>query len=128
VMLRWETSLPIKQAIVRASSLGGAGISPDTEQFLTRQETQYVVSIVGLQGRMLGRDRVASLKVKGKDPIPATDIKPATDQAKVYLIFARSSPITLEDQEVEVSFKSGGIEIKHKFKLKDMVFDGKLDL
>jgi hypothetical protein len=34
----------------------------------------------------------------------------------------------VEDGEVELRLKLGGLEIKRKFRLKEMVFEGKLEI
>ena len=44
----------------------------------------------------------------------------------LILFFPRTNPLTVEDNEVEFAFKLGNLNIKKKFKLKDMMFDGKL--
>ena len=46
----------------------------------------------------------------------------------ILLRFAKTEPIRVEDNEVEVDAKLGKFEVKKKFKLKDMVFNGKLEL
>jgi hypothetical protein len=62
------------------------------------------------------------------------DVKGDRDQVGVnrYLFFPKAQPgshlITLEDNEVEVALKLGNTEIKRRFRLKDMVFDGKLEI
>jgi hypothetical protein len=43
-------------------------------------------------------------------------------------IFPRTDPITLDDKEVELDLKLGTMEAKRKFNLKDMVYNGKLEL
>jgi hypothetical protein len=42
--------------------------------------------------------------------------------------FPRSVPYTLDDKEVEFATKLGDLSLKYKFRLKDMVFNGKLEL
>jgi len=42
--------------------------------------------------------------------------------------FARSAPFTVDDKEVESSTKFGDVTLKYRFKLKDMVFNGKLEM
>jgi hypothetical protein len=76
----------------------------------------------------------ALLKIKGRSPIEAEDVKADRDQrgANLYLFFPKTQPgshlITPEDNEVEVRVKLGSTEIRRKFRLKDMVFDGKLEI
>jgi hypothetical protein len=139
VIVRWHTALPVKQAVVRARYGNEVGSSPEAAQILNRQETQYVVGIIGLPMAMAKTNPArlksnALLRLKGRAPIAADDVKAAPDQrgANLYLFFPKTQPgshvIALEDNEVEVSLKLGNTEIKRKFKLKDMVFDGKLEI
>ena len=51
---------------------------------------------------------------------------PPLSQVVNWLVL--STPITLDDKEVELDLKLGSIEAKRKFNLKDMVYNGKLEL
>ena len=42
--------------------------------------------------------------------------------------FPKKDAFSLDDKEVEFSMKLGNATAKRKFKLKDMVFEGKLEL
>ncbi len=139
VTVRWHTAAPIKQAVARARYGNEVGTSPEAAQMLNRQETHYVVGIIGLPMAVAKRNPAqlksnALLKLKGRSPIVAEDVKAAPDArgANLYMFFPRTQPgshvIVLEDNEVEVSLKLGNTEIKRKFKLKDMLFDGKLEI
>ncbi len=46
----------------------------------------------------------------------------------VLFVFPRTRPFTIDDQEVTFATKLGISGVKLKFKLKDMVVDGKLEL
>jgi hypothetical protein len=46
----------------------------------------------------------------------------------MLFLFPKTVPLTLDDKDVEFSSKVGSLMVKQKFHLKDMVFDGKLDL
>jgi hypothetical protein len=46
----------------------------------------------------------------------------------LYFAFPKTEEITLEDKEVEFISKVGPMEFKKKFKLADMVLNGKLTL
>ena len=135
VTFRWHTALPMRQAVARSRFGKEAATSPEAAKMLTRQETQYIVGITGIPGMFLrgaGQDlkSLASLKPKGKAAIAAEQVQ--TDQqgraVSVYLIFPRKPEITLADEEVEVDLKLPASELKRKFRLKDMVYDGKLEL
>ena len=138
-IVRWHTALPIKQAAARSRYGDEAATSPDAAKMLARQEQQYVVGIAGLPGRLVrGKPEQlrssAFLKVKGQPPLQAADVKGdrEQDRANLYLFFPRgqagSHVITLDDQEVEVLLKLPSLEIKRKFRLKEMVYEGKLEI
>lgn len=139
VIIRWHTALPIKQAAAKLRYGDEAGSSPEAAKMLARKEEQYVVGISGLpfqlvRGKPEQLQSAAVLRIKGQPPIQAVDVKGDRDQVGVnlYLFFPKAQPgshlITLEDNEVEVALKLGNTEIKRRFRLKDMVFDGKLEI
>lgn len=135
VTVRWHTALPVKQAIARSRYGSEAAASPEAAKIFSRQETQYVVGIIGLPMQALRGNPAqlksrASLKIKGKEPIAAADVVGDRQErgVNVYLFFSRKPEIMLADEEVEVSLKLPSSEIRRKFKLKDMVYEGKLEI
>lgn len=46
----------------------------------------------------------------------------------VFFAFPKSADIRVEDQEMEFETNIGGLILKRKFKLKDMVYEGKLEI
>ncbi|MDA2930016.1 hypothetical protein MYX84_08740 [Acidobacteria bacterium AH-259-O06] len=85
------------------------------------------------------------LKIKGQEPIRSdavhidvgrggntVDAQALRSGAEIYVMFPRtqegSHVITVKDKDVEFVTKIGEREVKKKFKLKDMVYDGKLEL
>jgi hypothetical protein len=46
----------------------------------------------------------------------------------VFYTFSKSQIIAADDKEVEVDLRIGPIQAKKKFNLKDMVYNGKLEL
>ena len=137
--LRWVSALPVRQAIARLKYGEEAGSSPEAAEMLEREETNYVISVASLPARMVGgnveqlKSRVA-LNIKGKDPIAPDDIigRRREEGAVLYFFFPKgqngSHVITAADKEVEFVLKLRNMEVKRKFKLKDMVYNGKLEL
>ena len=85
------------------------------------------------------------LKIKGREPIAAeavhvqggleqnaVDAEALRSAADIYFMFPRQGEggelITLKDKKVEFVTQIGSLKAKRKFKLKDMVYRGKLDL
>jgi hypothetical protein len=127
VTVRWESALPVRQA---AQKLG--------EEPLGADEQHYAVSIAGLPSFTLNGDpeelksRLQSdayLK-KGKKKIAPVDVKVVMRDGNpiLLLLFPRTEEITAADKELEVSVRAGDLEIRQKFALKQMTFNGKLEL
>ena len=154
VLVRWQSALPVKQALVRGKFGSEAATAAEAKSVLANEEAYYVIAVEKLPRMGMGRPgaeskgaegkgsegglermrqmmaRSTSLLRKGKEPIKPDDVKMAMAQKTmtVYFIFPRTEAITLEDKEVEFTTKMGPLEIKRKFKLQDMVFAGKLAL
>ena len=137
-VIRWFSALPVKQASVRLRYGNEAATAADGLDYLNREEPNYVVSVAGLPGRMAGfmermPDQIkqeTSLRRKGKEPILPADLQITTQMEKtdLYFVFPKNDPITLDDKEVEFLMKTERMEIKRKFKLKKMLFNGALSL
>ena len=130
IVARWQSALPIKQAAERTKSGTLAAGS---------EEANYVIVVTGpLRAFLRGNPEtikktlmdVSSLSAKGKDAVKPADLMIAPSQRTVDIAFAfpRSTPFALEDKEVEFSTRLGDVTLKYKFKLKDMVYNGKLEL
>jgi hypothetical protein len=135
LLVRWHSALPVRQALARARWGAEALTSKEAQQLLQPQEEYYVIAISGLPERMLQRVspetlRAGSfLKIGKKTPAPPGDarINPGP-VSEILLAFARSHAITLEDKEVEVTARIGRMDVRRKFRLKEMVVGGKLEL
>ena len=135
IMLRWLSALPVKQAIARAQYGDEAATSPDAVRSFEREETQYVVALIGVPPRLVKKaDQMKSnawLRLKGHDAIPASDAKSDLRDNGVYLTlyFPREGhELKAEDGEVGLEVKLGAKMVTRKFKLKSMLYNGKLEL
>jgi hypothetical protein len=139
VGLVWQTALPIRQAVVKRQYGAEAGTSPEAKAKLDRVDQLYVLTLSGVPGPMLGAtqgDKKAALldlttiTVSGKPPLKAADVQVSGGRgtASVSFLFPKTTQLTVEDKEVEFSTKFDKTPIKKKFKLKDMVFNGKLEM
>jgi len=134
LVVRWQSALPVKQAT--AAARFGAEVTTTREaiEFLGRREPFYVIAVAGLPPEALpGADKLKSgavLKARNKAPMPVAEVTVQAQGklAAVYFAFPRSQPIALEDEETEFSLRLGSSDIKRKFKLKEMVYDGRLEL
>jgi len=140
VIVRWQSALPLRQAQMLGKYGDRVAISPEAQKFLTDEPSIYVVAISGLAGAIVsagGGDQArqsiaekSTLTVRGKQPLHpiAVDFLPIGSTVDVLIGFPRAMRITLEDQEVELASEIGRATVRYKFKLKDMVVRGKLEL
>jgi hypothetical protein len=137
VRVRWQSALPVRQAIVLTQLGPEKADSDQAKKFLNQVSNEYVVAVVGLP-QMLDRAseeqlnelaKGAALQRKDKDPLPAGAVQRIPgEKGSVAFFFPKTSAITLEDKEVEFVSKVARIEVRRKFKLKDMVVGDKLEL
>ena len=137
LVIRRSSSLPVKQAMVKMQFGSEAETAKEAQDILARPETHYVVTVSGLPARMArmaqNPERIqqsAFLVRKHKPDLGAEHVQviPTKQSVDLHLAFPRTEPITLEDKNVELKLALGPIQVKKKFKLKDMVFDGDLSL
>jgi hypothetical protein len=151
VVLRWQSALPVKQALARVKYGAEATTSTEAKEALDRQETAYVIVASGgaLRSAFRGDPEAirkalidqTRLSVKGKEPLKPADVQVGTSGAggargrggpppaiEIYFLFPKSTPLTVDDKEVEFATKIGDLALKNKFQLKNMVFNGKLEL
>ena len=135
--ISWQSALPIRMAFVRSRvGPGAAVIPPDMEQLLKMDPQEYIILVTGMpirQARAIettAASKKSSIHVGKRPPILArsTELQPRSETVDVVLRFPRSQPITLDDKEIEVFLTLGPVEAKKKFTLKDMVYNGKLEL
>ena len=138
LFVRWFSSIPVKQALVRFRYGDEVATAQEANDYLTRQENFYVVTVAGLPGRMAGLvqrnpdglKESTMLKRKKKEPINPDDIRSQAQEESTsfYFMFPKTDAITIDDKEVEFIMKTERFEVKRKFKLKNMVFNGELSL
>ena len=140
VVVRWASALPVRQAMMKLKYGAEAGTSPEAKKFLEAQENIYAVVISGAGRGMMGMGTGESIKkellertallVKGKEDIKAVDLQMARGARgnDLVFLFPRKVELTMEDKEVEFATKLESMSLKQKFRLKDMMFDGKLTL
>jgi hypothetical protein len=134
----WQTALPIRQSVAKKKFGAEAGTSPDAKKLIEEEQKYYAILVMGLPGRsMRNGDKMkdallknTTLSVKGKDPIQASDVQSGGNEQKaiVLFLFPKTAPLDIDDKDVEFSTKFGPLVVKQKFHLKDMVFNGKLEL
>ncbi len=154
LIIRWDSALPIRQALVRA---GEADLSQ------ARSAKDYVITIIGLWpgektkqkedsddswGNLppevptehekparpgLGHMReelmaTAKLLLRGQPSLTPEDVTMDEKTGAIHFFFPRSRPITLSDKEATITAQFGPMRVSEKFRLKDMAEEGKLEL
>jgi len=155
VLVRWDSALPVREALVR---------SGQADESLARSSKDYIITIVGLWpgekpkpaepaddaawsadpsdiptehekpgpaglGRMReGLMTSAKLLPKGQKPIAPEDVTLNAKTGAIHLFFPRVNPITLSDSEVVLSIQFGSMHVVEKFRLKEMKNKGNLEL
>ena len=144
LFVRWDTSLSMRQALARLRYGGASLASPEAQKFLKPERDHFVICVAGLppqmarlateeKDRILEEIRVESfLQIKGRPPLAAEVVQIGAEQgwAELRILFPRrgSQDIRLKDNRVEFISKISKQKISRKFKLKDMVFKGSLEL
>ncbi|MBV8845027.1 MAG: hypothetical protein JO307_19650 [Bryobacterales bacterium] len=138
LVVAWQSSLPVREAIAKLKFGAEAATSPDAKKLVEGEQQYYIVMVGGLPGYIQPRDndakqalvKATALTVKGKDPLPAVDAQFQMDGRNVdaYFLFSRMTPLMVEDKEVEFASHAGPLAIKQKFNLKNMAINGKLEL
>jgi hypothetical protein len=139
IVARWQSALPIREAIVRLRFGAEADKSDEAKKALEQHERPYEIVLSGPMGMLLpgkpedsakALSEVTSLSSSRTGAIKAVQIEVGKPGKTMDVLFAfpRSMPFTVEDKEVEFDTKLGASVVKYKFKLKDMVVNGKLEM
>ena len=137
--VRWQSALPVREALVKLKYGKESATSPEAKKFLEAPETAYVVAVGGIIPGMIRGDNESakkalmeqsSLAAKGKDALRPADIQVgrAARGTEIYFVFPKSAEFSVDDKEIEFATKIGSFAVRQKFKLKDMMFEGKLAL
>ena len=142
VTVRWETAMPVKRAWSRIRELSRVRSKTDDGDWMGEDSSHVVVSVSGLPPRMIPgegaeKDRFLDgvksesyLKVGKRNRWLPTGAKLGRQQRWValYLLFPRNRarPVDRGDKTIEFVTRISDQKISRKFKLKDMVLEGKL--
>lgn len=136
LVVLWQSALPVKQALVRRRFGAEGATSSDAKKFLD-ENTNYLIGVSGLTPVLTRAAQAKSeilqrttLSAKGKEPLHPIDIlvSPAGKVTEAVFVFPKTTVFTIEDKDVEFSTELGGVAVKNKFRLKDMVIAGGLQL
>lgn len=157
VTVRWESALPVRQAILKLPASDRAAGDVYSAAQLARD---YILTVTGLvpagrytsAGQLQTEGKSSSDEndsgVKPQDPEPllegvmgtsrlATrggalirpeDVKLEAATGTLHLFFPRTSKIGAGEKEVVFFTQFGSMRVTRKFRLKEMMYDGRLEL
>lgn len=136
VTISWRSALPLRRAMVKSRIGSSTEVPADAQQALAKDQGDYVIVVSGVPAPMAkqlqGSERLSRsvLKIGKRAPLSpkGVDFQARAQSADVLFVFPKNEPITLDDKEVEVDLMLGTVEAKRKFTLKEMVYNGKLEL
>jgi hypothetical protein len=134
--ISWRSARPLKKALIRSRLGIAAPVPAEAQKLITGDEEDYVIVVSGVPAGMAslfqnpGTADKSTIRGGKKPPVAAksVNLQPRTNSIDVVFLFPKTKSIEPDDKEVEVVLMFGGIEAKKKFSLKDMVYDGKLEL
>lgn len=142
VVIRWQSSLAVQQALVKMEYREKAGSSPEAQKRLEANSAYYVIAVANAFVAQLPRDdeelktmlRSTTLTVPGKDnAIVASDFvwvggTGVWGLGEARFLFPRDFTLTVDDKEAEFATKFGKTKVRARFNLRSMVINGALGL
>jgi hypothetical protein len=121
-LVRWDSAIPVREALALSH-----------ETLPGESGRDYILTVVGLVSA--GKDQPleglmghSTLRVPGKPPVGAEDMKVDSKTGAVHLYFPRSSAISANDKDVVFSTRFGSLTVVKKFHLAEMLYHGRLEL
>jgi hypothetical protein len=139
LITRWASALPIRRAMA-LEEFGASGLKEGkAAELLARRDEDYVVEIGGFptqairQGaEQLAKDLLHSARLivpnRGQARAVAAVVPPHGMHLVATLQFPRFEELSPKEGTIEVFAESGKIQLRVRFKLKEMVYDGRLEL
>lgn len=137
VTIRWESALPVREALLRSRSGDHLSVFGDAHAKLNGPGSNYIITVIGLLTNDQSRDRervrkelmgAAKLVRTGKAPVRPEDVELDATANAIQVFFPRTDPISLNEREVTFELQFGSMTVQKKFRLKTMIYKGKLDL
>ncbi len=133
VTIVWASATPVRLAILRLRS--GQNTPAETDIANAHKTNEfYVIAVSGLPASDVDAKNLwqkASLAVKGRPPEKAAESnyrKIGTSDVYFFRFRRDGFPLAASDKEVEFKVSVGSVEVKKKFALRDMQFEGNLAL
>jgi hypothetical protein len=155
VIVRWESALPVREALQREQSISASDPNRHAEFTDKQVEKEYIISVLGLipasryrsvaeaetvsrsddsvdtknpEEMLEGLMKTSRLILRDHPPVTPEDVKLDASTGTIYLFFPRTRPISASEKEVVFATRFGSLVIEKRFHLKDMTYKGKLEL
>jgi len=142
VVVRWQSSLAVQQALMKMEYRENAGSSPEAQKRLEAISAYYVIAVANVLVAQRPRDdeelktmlRSTTLTVPGKDhAIVASNFvwvgcTGVWGLGEARFLFPRDFTLTVDDKEAEFATKFGKAKVKARFNPRSMVINGTLGL
>ena len=137
--VRWASALPVRQAIALQQFGANGLLDEKARELLDRHEEEYVVEIAGFPTTLIRQGarrfeaelaKSATLSIGGRRSLSPSSVH--VPEHGMYLMatlrFPRLPNLTATDGDVTIYAQSGALEIEQRFKLKEMMYEGRLEL
>lgn len=146
VIVRWDSALPVRQALLRleqGSSLGEpkyylitveglvpAGHYKDAAKLEGKSSSDESITENSANSERVLEGLMANSKliVRGHAPISCENAKIDPKTGAVHLSFSRTVEIKRSDKEVAFITRFGSLLVEKRFRIGDLTYDGKLEL
>jgi len=137
ITVRWESALPIKQAETKLQLGAEAASSAEAAKFLNAPKDKYIISVSGvpqhsMQGNPQDWKNSSMIRSARGKLIRAENLQAAKTKLgpAIFLTFPRGgeNEITADDGWVEVVAKIGPYNLVRRFQLKEMMYEGNLEM
>ena len=139
ITIRWSSALPEKEAAALVKYGAQAATLPEAKQLLAPETHFYVIETTGLPAMVayMGTQSLAyqlrqtiRLRTGSGRLIPADSVYIPVRGGRLDIItrFSRKKPLTLKDKKVEFRIVTKMFRFKQEFKLKSMIYHGRLEL
>lgn len=139
LVVRWKSALPVRQALA-LTEFGREGLQhPQAVEALTREPANLQLQIAGFPA-LLFTDRAPDLEsqlrrtawisIPGQSPVPpeSAAVPPHGNHLMAELSFPRFASLTPADKSIRLAATVDGARIEREFKLKEMLYQGRLEV
>lgn len=137
--VRWSSALPVRQALVLTEFGKGGFQDPKAQELLSRDPSHYVIDMPGLPAILFSRNVKAletdlakntRIYLRGRKPLAPVSVELPEHgmHLAATMRFPRWEGVNEEEGTVEFTSKAGPMKIEVPFKLRPMLYRGRLEM